>query len=158
MLGESVIPQRREHLTRPRPAIDRSADSATPLYEDMKCLSIRQPWAWLIVTGIKDIENRTWNTPYRGPLLIHAGQSLAPGFREICAAIEDMGIALPDQWERGAIVGKVDLVDVLTQKRWFRDAWFDGPYGFVLSNAQPLPPMPAKGQLNLYTATYRQPE
>jgi hypothetical protein len=39
-----------------------------------KALSIRQPWAHLIVAGIKQIENRTWTTRYRGPLLIHAGQ------------------------------------------------------------------------------------
>ena len=38
----------------------------------MKALSVRQPWAHLIVTGIKRVENRFWETPYRGPLLIHA--------------------------------------------------------------------------------------
>jgi hypothetical protein len=37
----------------------------------MKVISIRQPWAELIVRGKKDIENRTWNTCYRGPLAIH---------------------------------------------------------------------------------------
>jgi len=36
----------------------------------MKALSIRQPWAWLIVDGYKDIENSTWHTNYRGPALI----------------------------------------------------------------------------------------
>jgi ASCH domain len=35
----------------------------------MKVIVIRQPWAWLIVNGIKDIENRSWRTRYRGPLL-----------------------------------------------------------------------------------------
>jgi hypothetical protein len=40
----------------------------------MKIISIRQPWASLIVSGIKDIENRTWPTRYRGPVLIHASQ------------------------------------------------------------------------------------
>ena len=39
----------------------------------MKVLSIRQPWAWAIVAGFKPVENRTWKTGYRGPLLIHAG-------------------------------------------------------------------------------------
>ena len=34
-------------------------------------LSIRQPWAWLIVNGYKDIENRTWSTRFRGKVLIH---------------------------------------------------------------------------------------
>lgn len=40
----------------------------------MKALSIRQPWAWLIVNGYKSIENRTWNTRIRGTILIHAGK------------------------------------------------------------------------------------
>ncbi|HTV55212.1 MAG TPA: ASCH domain-containing protein, partial [Terriglobia bacterium] len=38
----------------------------------MKALSIRQPWAWLIVNGFKPIENRSWNTNFRGRILIHA--------------------------------------------------------------------------------------
>lgn len=38
----------------------------------MKALSIKQPWASLIAHGIKDIENRTWATKYRGKVLIHA--------------------------------------------------------------------------------------
>ena len=38
----------------------------------MKAISIKQPWASLIVNGIKDIENRTWATKYRGKVLIHA--------------------------------------------------------------------------------------
>jgi hypothetical protein len=37
-------------------------------------LSIRQPWASLIVAGLKPVENRSWRVRYRGPLLIHAGQ------------------------------------------------------------------------------------
>jgi len=40
----------------------------------MKILSIRQPWAALIVSGAKDVENRTWPTRYRGPLLVHAAK------------------------------------------------------------------------------------
>lgn len=43
----------------------------------MKAISIHQPWAWLIVEGYKDIENRTWLTAYRGPVLIHAGLTRA---------------------------------------------------------------------------------
>jgi ASCH domain len=40
----------------------------------MKALSVRQPWAWLIIAGHKDVENRSWTTTYRGPLLIHAAR------------------------------------------------------------------------------------
>jgi hypothetical protein len=38
-------------------------------------LSIRQPWAWLIVNGFKDLENRSWSTAFRGPVWIHAGKA-----------------------------------------------------------------------------------
>jgi len=38
----------------------------------LTCLSVRQPWAWLIVNGHKDVENRTWSTQHRGDILIHA--------------------------------------------------------------------------------------
>lgn len=41
----------------------------------MKALSIRQPWAWCIIYAGKDIENRTWATQYRGPVLIHAAKT-----------------------------------------------------------------------------------
>lgn len=41
----------------------------------MKCLSVHQPWAWLIERGVKRVENRSWWTSYRGPLAIHASQT-----------------------------------------------------------------------------------
>ena len=40
----------------------------------MKALSLHQPWAWLVATGQKHYETRSWGTPYRGPLAIHAGK------------------------------------------------------------------------------------
>jgi hypothetical protein len=43
---------------------------------NLKALTIRQPWASLIIAGIKDVENRTWSTGYRGELVIHAGRSV----------------------------------------------------------------------------------
>ena len=42
----------------------------------MKALSIRQPWAWLILHGGKDIENRDWATRFRGRVLIHASKGV----------------------------------------------------------------------------------
>ena len=44
----------------------------------MKTLSVRQPWANLIVRGIKDIENRSWKTNFRGRILIHAPNKSEP--------------------------------------------------------------------------------
>jgi len=46
----------------------------------MKALTIKQPWAQLIVDGIKDIENRTWKTNFRGRVYIHAGAKHPDGF------------------------------------------------------------------------------
>ena len=42
----------------------------------MKALSIQQPWAFLIVNGLKDIENRDWSTTFRGLIYVHAGKTL----------------------------------------------------------------------------------
>lgn len=57
----------------------------------MKALSIRQPWAWLIVNGFKDIENRSWDTKYRGLVLIHASKGMTKdqyrACREICNSL-----------------------------------------------------------------------
>jgi hypothetical protein len=39
----------------------------------MNGLSIRQPWAWLIVNGHKDVENRSWHTDFRGRVYVQAG-------------------------------------------------------------------------------------
>jgi activating signal cointegrator 1 len=38
----------------------------------MKAISLLQPWATLVVMGVKTIETRSWQTPHRGELLIHA--------------------------------------------------------------------------------------
>lgn len=45
----------------------------------LRALTIRQPWAWAIIHGGKDIENRSWNTKHRGPLVIHAGMGFDKG-------------------------------------------------------------------------------
>ncbi len=61
----------------------------------MKALSIRQPWAWLIANGYKDIENRSWRTNFRGEFLIHAGKKFdSAGWR--WAAAETNIASYPD--------------------------------------------------------------
>ena len=114
----------------------------------LKALTIRQPWAWLIVSGQKDIENRTWKTNYRGPLLIHAATAFASMPFD---KIEDKyRIKLPqrDKMRWGGIVGICDLVDCVTTHR---SKWFIGPYGFVLQDAKPRRFEPMSGRLNLWS-------
>ena len=76
-------------------------------------LSIRQPWAWLIVNGYKDIENRDWPTVFRGRMLIHAGLTMSRSYYDETVAylydegILDRDIEIPpfEALERGGLVG-----------------------------------------------------
>ncbi|OPC36171.1 ASCH domain-containing protein [Elizabethkingia miricola] len=80
-----------------------------------KALSIKQPWASLIAEGIKDIENRTWKTNFRGRIFIHAS---TPRKFDIALTDDQTRLALPileKAFSRnlpfGAIIGEVDIVD-----------------------------------------------
>lgn len=122
----------------------------------MKVLSIRQPWAWLIVNGHKDVENRTWSTKYRGEVLIHAGKGMT---EEEYLDVEtflifekpEINLELPPpvDLQRGGIVGVAELVDCVTESE---SRWFFGPYGFVMRNARPLPFSPMRGALGFFNA------
>lgn len=121
----------------------------------MKIIVIRQPWAWLIVNGYKDIENRTWATKYRGPLLIQASARKPTGseMNELHAYARKRGVKLPDEFQLGGIVGMVRLDDCVSKSR---SKWFeDGYVGWVLSKPKRLPYVPLKGQLNLFDPTPR---
>jgi len=118
----------------------------------MKALSTKQPWAHLIVAGIKPIENRSWTTRYRGPLLIHASRRMSV---EIEAIEKVFGITIERaQLQFGALIGVADLVDVITESS---SPWFEGPFGFVLKNARKITPIPWRGQLSLFDVA-RKPE
>ena len=83
----------------------------------MKTLTVKQPWASLIVAGIKDIENRTWATKYRGPLMIHAGAKESGSLYELLNY--DQRAQMHQFWDAdllpfrplSAIVGQIDVVD-----------------------------------------------
>lgn len=99
--------------------------------------------------GIKDIENRTWKTNYRGPILIHAAKTIEDDYVSLlefpCDVDEAKAMIKP---RRGVIVGKVDLVDIVEAHD---SMWFSGPYGYVLRNAVRYDiPFPAKGRLHFF--------
>lgn len=115
---------------------------------DMKCISIRQPWAWLIVNGFKDVENRTRRTSHRGPVLIHA--SLTRESFPFAYFYNTYGVnklMRTDELHLGGIIGIAEIVDVVTESN---SKWFHGPVGYVLANARPLPFTPYRGQLGLF--------
>jgi hypothetical protein len=102
-----------------------------------RVLSIRQPWAWAIACGRKKVENRLWQTPYRGTVYIHASSNVdrygADWIRRT------FRIRVPDDLPRGAVIAVGTLVEVVTRKRGARyGRWFEGPYGLVFANVRPL--------------------
>lgn len=111
----------------------------------MRALSVRQPFAWLLVHGHKTREDRTWATDHRGPLAIHASARLAPDADQVIATCRDLGIPIPDadQLPRGAIVGTVDLRACTGRAPRF--AW-------TVANGRPCAPIPMRGQLALWNA------
>lgn len=114
-------------------------------------LSIRQPWAWLIMFGFKDIENRDWRTRHRGPILIHAAQTIDEdahrmvmrGYHPVTGEPSLHGVHYPLHYLHrpgkeqmlGGIVGVTEIADVVDASD---SPWFVGRYGFVLRNSRPL--------------------
>ena len=131
--------------------------------EPAKCLSLKQPFAELVVTGRKTIELRHWNTHFRGEFLVHASGN--PD-RE---AFEKFGIAL-ESLPRRAIVGKATLYDV---KEYKGEADFaadkdkhlasggyyaESRYGFLLNDAKKFDkPIPISGKLGFFEVDVKAP-
>ncbi|MDP2318230.1 MAG: ASCH domain-containing protein [Acidobacteriota bacterium] len=113
-------------------------------------ISVKQPFAWAIASGRKKIENRTWQTPYRGVVYIHASGAFDRKGADWLA--KNFRIKMPADEPRGAIVAVAELTDVVTRrgaKRFGR--WFTGPYGFVLSDVRILrSPVKTLGKLGLF--------
>lgn len=103
-----------------------------------RALSLRQPWAWLVVNGYKDIENRSWRTKHRGPLLIHASSTTTDFKLEHLEKIDKKyGVRVPVTVDIGGIVGVVDVVDCVPRHR---SKWhFQGNWAWVLENPRRLP-------------------
>ncbi len=123
----------------------------------MITLSIRQPWAWLIINGYKTVENRSWATKYRGPLQIHAGKAMACSTEELAElrqALLELDVDMPVNLPTGGIVGSVDLVDCVTTCADEDDAsWHEpGMYGFILRNAKTQPFRAVAGRLGFFDA------
>ena len=69
----------------------------------MKVLTLKQPWATLISEGLKEYEFRSWNTNYRGKLLIHAGLGID----------KKDAIKYKYEYPKSRIVALVELVDCI---------------------------------------------
>jgi hypothetical protein len=115
----------------------------------MKALSIRPPWAWAIIHGGKDVENRSRPTRFRGRLLVHASLALhAHDFEQAATALRaaDPRAIVPsvDEFARGGIIGSVELVDVADRHD---SAWYaPGAFAWILRKPRPMEFFPYRGR------------
>lgn len=128
--------------------------------QELKVLSVRQPWASLLLSGEDWCENRSWSTNYRGPLWIHASGKIETGECELWGIDKS-------QLTTSAVLGCVELIDVIhideLEERLPElpeDITLDGEVGpdfivgeycWIVANPRPLKtPIAAKGKLNLW--------
>ena len=142
----------------------------------MRALSVKQPWAWLICAGYKDVENRNWHIGRHGPyqtqtacfclelpmrIYIHAGKILDKDGLDWLLESESSPVTEDDLFkqlieryyygnpdDRSKIIGEVDIVDCVSKHD---SKWFTGPYGFVLANPKLYDaPIPYSGKLGFF--------
>lgn len=132
---------------------------------EIRGLSLTQPWAQLVVLGEKQYETRSWKTPYRGLLAIHASKNVPGWAKRLCQTDPMFVSVLWTYWAAkplpvGAIIGTVELVAceptdemeyfLLAKERAFGD-WSPGRYAWKLQNPQLLSePIWCKGHLGLW--------
>jgi hypothetical protein len=134
----------------------------------IKAVSVLQPWATLILLGVKCFETRAWRTAHRGALAIHAGRRLTPAGRALAAAepiatlLRDAGYRTPDCLPRGVVLGEVELVactpveeldpDLLSDVERALGDFGPGRWAWELRRPHTWPiPIPAVGRLGVFT-------
>ena len=123
----------------------------------MKVLTIKQPWATLIMQKDKRFEFRSWQTKYRGKLLIHAGKGIDK------EAMKRLAKYLPRELPQGKILGEVTLVDCIKMSPEFKElllkenrdiytkSSFQENYGWQVSDVEVFEnPIDVKGHLSLW--------
>lgn len=129
----------------------------------MKVITIKQPWATLIAEGYKKYEFRTWNTKYRGDILIHAGLSID---KKAMKRFECYNLEYPT----GCIIAKATITDsIYIDEEFVKKVGPTNPlvykniinhkdskqYGFKLENVEKIPHIHIKGQLGLWNYEYK---
>ena len=121
----------------------------------MKALSIREPYASLILSGVKKIETRSWKTNYRGELYIHASLGKSSPSPEV------MKLVL--YTNPGYILCKAKLVDCIYMTNEYVEQmkkdnlteylcgdYQEGRYAWVLDDVEPVEPILVKGHLGIW--------
>lgn len=127
----------------------------------IKVLTLREPWASLILYGFKTIETRSWYTSYRGDLYIHAGKHPIDMCDSRAAKVIDYIPTPHDSF--GHIILKCTLSDCVRIDEHLAKAiqksdpvnyccgdFTTGRYAWILANIQPITPLKATGHLGLW--------
>ena len=132
----------------------------------MKVLTLTQPWATLVAIGAKTMETRSWETMYRGPLLIHAAKGYPRDAKDFASASGVVAVTTmnPLEYPTGAILAKCELVRCIrtteefecslakdNEQEWMFGNFEPGRFAWKLQNIRKLAhPIPAKGALGLW--------
>lgn len=135
-----------------------------------KALTLAQPWASAITFAGKDIENRSWQTHYRGPLAIHAGDKFnedGPSYSTRTTRGGEKRTVLQwinrgrkryelepegDNFIHGHIIAIAMLVDCVERST---SPWFQGKWGWVLRGIVPIEPIPMSGNLGIWNCKFK---
>jgi hypothetical protein len=125
-----------------------------------KALSFKQPFAWLIANGYLLVDDRTWGTQYRGPVLIHASKGLYKEYYDYIKCRTDVPIPDRDKLDYGGIVGIAKLVlcsrpgelpaAISREQRAHFGGVHQEYFGFLFEQATPLAFMPCRGKLGMF--------
>lgn len=134
-------------------ALERGPWCTKAALDGIPILTVRLPWAALILLGLKTIENKNQNFRYRGRIGIHVSKSTPRNYYRAAQKLcDELGYTVPDQCHlepfNGKIIGTVDCVGCVTSNE---SEWFEGPYGLVLESPLFLDyPIPANGKLGFW--------
>ena len=120
-------------------------------------LSVRQPWAWAILHGGKDVENRDWRRPnpgltFRGRVALHASSGMTQDEYDAIMPRSAPPIPPPHLLVRGAIIGHVTIMDIIRDpnRDMIKSEWFHGPVGLMLHDPVAIDPIPCAGALGFF--------
>jgi activating signal cointegrator 1 len=140
----------------------------------MKALTLTQPWATLVAIGAKRIETRSWRTPYRGSMAIHAAKGFPKWAQDTCKEFAFAAELGPDPLPLGAVIATCRLISCIPTRelqenriievdylagcadfvmddaeRQFGD-YSPGRWAWLLADVQQCKPITAKGALSLW--------